>query len=68
MRRDEGLFHGSFRLDSLGSALLPWARLSSAQLGSARLATAQNGTEKTLLRLLLRNRESVFRCYSSCME
>jgi hypothetical protein len=38
------------------------ARLVTVLLGSARL-----GTQKTPLRLLLRNRGSVFRCYSSCI-
>jgi hypothetical protein len=34
--------------------------------GDAQLFTARLGTEKTPLRLLLRNRGSVFRCYCSC--
>jgi hypothetical protein len=42
--------------------LTPTCHESSARFGSAR-----HGTEKTPLHILLRNRGSVFRCYSSCM-
>jgi hypothetical protein len=38
-----------------------------ARLVTARQTSARLGTEKPPLRLLLRNRRSVFRCYSSCM-
>jgi hypothetical protein len=43
------------------------ARFGSARFGSARLGSARLGTEKTPLRLLLRNRGIVFQCYSFCM-
>jgi hypothetical protein len=43
--------------DMAGGARREWARHGRARLG----------TEKTPLRLLLRNRGNVFRCYSSCM-
>jgi hypothetical protein len=39
-----------------------------ARCGSARHGRARLGTEKTPLRLLLRNRGNVCRSYSSCME
>jgi hypothetical protein len=39
------------------------ARRGEAKRGSARHGRAQLGTEKTLLRLLLRNRGNVFRSY-----
>jgi hypothetical protein len=35
--------------------------------GEAMSHSSRHDTEKTPLRLLLRNRGSVFRCYSSCM-
>jgi hypothetical protein len=44
----------------LGSVRLGSARLGSARLGSARLGSARLGTEKTPLRLLLRNRGEYF--------
>jgi hypothetical protein len=49
------------------TARLSSARLSSARLSSARVGYPRHGTEKTLLRLLMRNRGSVFRCYNSYM-
>jgi hypothetical protein len=38
-----------------------------SRYGSVRFGSVRHGTEKTPLHLLLRNRGSVFRCYSSCM-
>jgi hypothetical protein len=54
MRHDERLVRGS-------------AWFGSARFGSVRFGSARHGTEKTPLRLLLRNRGSVFRCYNSYM-
>jgi hypothetical protein len=43
------------------------ARRGDARRCATRHGSARLGTEKTPLRLLLRNCGSVFRCYSSCM-
>jgi hypothetical protein len=43
------------------------ARRCVTRHGTAELGSARHGTENTPLRLLLRNRGNVFRCYSSYM-